>query len=153
MEAIQRHTQDIHEDEELTSTQNMIKDSRARRNNKGKQSKCENCDFKTGSMAILEQHIKKCQNEKSLDKSMEKAINSKRIHCKKCDSKFNKEKTYNSHMKNVHKETNIENSSSKHSVNYTKLTFQEKSRTLRSHKSKDSAQDLNSWKGFIQNRN
>ena len=143
------------EDEDITSTQNMLNDSRKRRNQKGNQSKCVNCVFKTGSLAILKQHMKTCQIEKANDnkendtvETTNKINNSKRIHCKKCDKKFNKEKTYKIHMNNFHNITTIEGSVQSISIDKirsnTNSTFHEIARTLRSNKSNDSALDLNS---------
>ena len=143
---LKTHIQSAHEDiqdEDITSTQNMINDSRARKDQKGKASKCENCDFKTTSVTILKQHVKRVH--------LVKTTNSKRIYCNKCDKKFNKESTYKAHMKKAHNENgNNEDSSQENSItkiqniNNINLTFQETFRTLRSNKNVDSALDLNS---------
>ena len=46
--------------EDVTSTQNMITDSRIRRNLKGKEIQCQNCEYKTKSMALSTLHANSC---------------------------------------------------------------------------------------------
>jgi len=143
------HTQTNHgeiEDEEITSTQNMIIDSRARRDQNGKEDKCKNCDFKTKSVTLLKQHMKISHQNKT--------TTSKRIHCNQCDKKFNKESTFEAHVKKDHKgvfdtfpnenENIIQRKSKANISNRYKenSTSQETTRTLRSMKSVDSALDL-----------
>ena len=135
----------------------MINDSRARRDQKGKDNKCEKCDFRTKSVTILKQHMKKCQQNKT--------TTSKRIHCNQCDKKFNKDSTFEAHMKKDHKgvfdtfpkenENIIQGKSKANIPNRYKenLTSQETTRTLRSMKSVDSALDLQQLKRIHQNRN
>ena len=121
----------------------MIKDSRARKQQKGRDFECENCEFKTKSVTLLKQHMTKYHQNK--------ITNSKRIYCNKCDKKFNKVSTFETHMRKAHN-GNIESSSQRNSnsklstqnKSEPKLTFQNSTRTLRSKKTVDSALDLNS---------
>ena len=98
------------EEEDITSTQNMINDSRARRELKGKSNECDKCDYKTGSISLLRQHVKQCSkssenmNKSDITETVEnKKSKSKRIQCKKCEQKFNKQTTFKIHMESVHK--------------------------------------------------
>ena len=130
-------------EDDVTSIQNIIEDSRARKQEKGKDLQCETCDFKTKSVTLLKQHMTKYHQNK--------ITNSRRIYCNKCDKKFNKESTYEAHMRKAHNENN-ESSSQRNSNSQgnienkilPKLTFQKSTRTLRSNKTVDSALDLNS---------
>lgn len=120
--------------DDITSTQNMIQDSRARRQLKGKNIICEKCEFTTRSMTLLNTHMKQCS------KTVKNNMKSKRIHCNNCDKKFNKEATFRTHMKNIHHELNetIYNNQIKEAQ--SNLTFPENTRKLRSYKKLDSAQ-------------
>ena len=88
--------------EDVTSTQNMIKDSRIRRNLNGREINCQNCEYRTKSMALLTLHANICNKNNAIAKEKENnAKKGKRIYCTKCDKKFNKEQTYSAHMKKI----------------------------------------------------
>ena len=127
------HIDRSHED--ITSTQNMIMDSRARRDKQD--STCEKCKFNTTSAAILKQHMKNCIKETKI------IIKSKRIQCLKCDKKFNKESTHKTHMKAVHNESTSEDKVENTQQNM-KLTLHERTRSLRSYKTLSGALESNS---------
>ena len=72
-------------------------------------------------------------------------MRSKRIHCDQCGNKFNKEATFHTHMKNIHGKEASQSKGNNQKQQYTNsnqlnLTFQERTRTLRSYKKLDSAQ-------------
>ena len=52
------------ENEDITSTQNMITYARARKDIPGKYFNCKNCEFKIKSVTILKQHEKNCHQNK-----------------------------------------------------------------------------------------
>ena len=115
-------------DEDLTSTQMMVEDARARRNLKENESrfKCDMCEFKSGSKNLLNRHMKTHQSAKinhsiwtekevlastsqpeitrtrALLLKNKKPV-SKRIYCELCEKKFNKQETYSKHMLKIHK--------------------------------------------------
>ena len=121
------------DDDDITSTQSLIEDSRARREltaQRKTEFECEQCPYKTGSKNIMNRHIKShqinnCEKEsestsviieakapsprkETEDKSNKKVKkSSKRIHCEKCEKKFNKKERFEDHMKKVHKESCI----------------------------------------------
>ena len=70
-----------------------------------------------------------------------KISKSKRLHCNKCEKKFNKEATYKIHMTKIHQET-VMALQTENKIQ-SELTFQDKTRTLRSYKKKSSAQGPN----------
>ena len=83
-------------DENLTSTQNMINDSRKRRKLNGKEINCNICAYKTKSMALLKAHKKNCQNQ--TDNTANK------INCEKCDFRATDKTTLQRHVESVHEE-------------------------------------------------
>ena len=109
--------------EDVCSTQNMIEDARARKKGQ-KIQQCDQCEYKTGSNAMLRVHKRTKhkdiegleQNENSVEdrmtnensvenRKLHKQINkyiSKRRKCELCEKKFNKEATYNKHMNTIH---------------------------------------------------
>ena len=105
----------------ILSTQEMINDSRARREKKQKLFKCELCEFTSGSETLIERHTEtthyektsvsvcKSPKEKCQDKNLKKKYTSKRLKCKFCEKKFNKEETFTKHMKQSHNEVISEN--------------------------------------------
>ena len=96
-----KNTDEVSDD--ITSTQNMIIDARARKQSKDVSLKCDNCKFETRSITLFKKHTNGCT--KTLENELENETTkkkSKRIHCDKCIKKFNKESTYKSHMKNTH---------------------------------------------------
>ena len=122
------------DDENIISTQNMISDARARRNQGEKTFQCEKCEYKSGSKTLLKRHIdsmhkkgdhpcKQCEQVMSSESILRKHIESshaqkkqigktskyvkKRIQCNKCDKKFNKEENFKRHVKTHHVETII----------------------------------------------
>ena len=113
--------------DDITSTQNMIEDARARKASKIDK-KCDQCDFSTASKAMLRLHVRTKHriNEKQREDreevntlSASKASTSdvsaennltnaktyikKRIKCDHCDKKFNKQERFKLHMETVHK--------------------------------------------------
>ena len=120
------------DDENITSTQNLISDARARRNEGVKTFQCDKCEFKSGSKTLLKRHIdsmhkkgdhpcNQCEQMMSSETNLKKHIESsheqknptgktskyvkKRIQCNKCDKKFNKEENFKRHVKTHHVET------------------------------------------------
>ena len=79
--------QEIEETEPL-STQNMIEDARERRSLKlrgvSEMSKCDVCQFTTGSKTLLKSHIEKTHKEPQKDHSQEMR---KRFSCDQCEFK------------------------------------------------------------------
>ena len=58
--------------------------------------KCDKCDYRTTSKAVLKQHIQ-LNHEQKVIKS------SKRKTCNVCNKQFNKETTFIKHMENLHR--------------------------------------------------
>ena len=61
---------------------------------------CEECDFKSGSMTLMQRH-------KNVDHCTKKSVptrKSKRLNCNYCENKFNKNETLQKHMEKFHKE-------------------------------------------------
>ena len=83
------------------STQEMIQDSRARREQKIIQFTCEQCGFRSGSETLLKRH--KDLNHNEINATTRKTYTSKRLKCEYCDKKFNKFETFKKHMKLIHK--------------------------------------------------
>ena len=149
-----QHTVNTYECD-ITSTQNMIHDSRVRRNLNGKEIHCENCDFTSKSMTLLTLHTNGCMKHKeTLFKKQNKtkenqginANKGKRIHCEKCEKKFNKEQTYEAHIKKYHEEYNNNKKLSQVNLNLnlnqkicTEMTSPVRTRSLRSNKKNCSA--------------
>ena len=79
------------------STQEMISDSRARRENLTKSFSCEKCNFKSGSATLVQRHYKKEHDTLSTTKT--KTYIPKRLNCEYCHQKFNKTSTFQKHMK------------------------------------------------------
>ena len=121
------------EEDDITSTQMMIEDSRARRELVARENKikfaCDKCEYNSGSKNMLKRHMKTQEKEnleevartevdkepgrehsaeirekeKKASKSNRKKYEYKRINCEQCDRKFNKIETFITHMRNVHK--------------------------------------------------
>ena len=98
----------------------MIEDARARKNGQTVQ-KCEQCEYKTASKAMLRKHkrtehreteeiivvqnndpLPVVQNSNKNKENTKKKYISKRIQCDHCDKKFNKESRFTVHMKTDH---------------------------------------------------
>ena len=91
-----KNDQNITTDEDITSTQNMINDSRERRKANGKEIKCNVCDYKTGSMALLKAHKKNCQNQSN--------ITLNEFNCDKCDYRATDKTNVQRHIESLHGE-------------------------------------------------
>ena len=91
------------------STQEFIEDSRTRRKLKqsGKEDKvkCDQCEWKTGSITLLNKHKTTIHDKDQANKNLKSNYTSKRIKCEECDKKFNKNETYRKHMTSIHNET------------------------------------------------
>ena len=91
------------------STQEFIEDSRTRRKLKqsGKEDKvkCDQCEWKTGSITLLNKHKTTIHDKDQANKNLKSNYTSKRIKCDKCDKKFNKNETYRKHTASIHNET------------------------------------------------
>ena len=96
----------IEENEDLLSTQEMISDSRARRQQNIKLFNCEKCEYKSGSETLMKRHNEVTHDQQTgiSNKIERKAYISKRLKCSLCDKKFNKKATYESHVKRIHGE-------------------------------------------------
>ena len=120
---MRKQNEDSSTDEDVTSTQNMIADARARKGG-NTVNKCDQCDFNTASKAMLRLHKRTIHrgreivakapiaNKDSIEEESEqsklKTANkapyiTKRIKCDQCEKKFNKESRFRLHMKTVHK--------------------------------------------------
>ena len=117
-------------EEDISSTQNMIKDARARRNQKDKIFKCEICEFKSGSKTLMNRHKESIHKETryqcehcdhnatsktNLKEHMESIHEGNQNDCNQCDYKATTKDTIKQHTESVHKENqnqsnnNIEN--------------------------------------------
>ena len=94
---------DTDTDEISISTQEIILDARARRQNKTNKFNCDKCEFESGSITLMQKHedtnhkIKKSELTK-------KSYKTKRLTCKYCENKFNKNETLQKHLEKFHKE-------------------------------------------------
>ena len=94
---------DKESEDNFISTQEMIIDSRARRQNSTKEFNCEHCKFKSGSVTLIDRHtIREHSKNKAI--STRKEYKSKRINCQHCEQKFNKNETFQKHMEKIHKD-------------------------------------------------
>ena len=137
IKSVRKESEELNE-EEIQNTQQFIDDARQRRNlkknGKNEMTKCEQCEYKTGSKTLLNKHIERSHNDLKEQPSQEmrkrqkcdqcdfkttstnslkshvkshhhkETITSKRKICNKCDKRFNKRSTYNAHMQKEHKE-------------------------------------------------
>ena len=78
------------EELESVSTQEMIADSKARRETRKKEFKCEQCEYKSGSITMLNRHKKSLHQESTYK-------------CKQCDYTSDKTATLEKHVSTVHK--------------------------------------------------
>ena len=88
------------------SSQDMINDARARRNNKNKNFNCDQCDFETSSKTLLKRH-QKSDHEQNLSEHIDKVtverIIRKRFKCNVCDFASTSNSTMEAHVKTIHK--------------------------------------------------
>ena len=84
----------------------MINDARARRKTLAKKFSCEQCEFTSGSVTLIERH-KNIEHKTPI--SQRNTYRSKRLNCEHCEQKFNKKETFNRHMKKFHGKENPTN--------------------------------------------
>ena len=94
-------------EDDTISSQDMVDDARARRQNKNAKFSCDNCEYSTRSVSLLKKHknnIHKNEAQSIPNQNNQERVIRKREKCDKCNFISTSIETMDKHTKTVHKQ-------------------------------------------------